>query len=114
MVKDGEPAEYALRLAVTMVGSVQWELIQPLDDRSMYAEFLAAKGEGLHHVAVGVPNYQEALDTMRGKGAPCSRGASTTASPSRTCRPRRTSASITEIFDWPPGLKQEPDAVYPA
>jgi methylmalonyl-CoA/ethylmalonyl-CoA epimerase len=52
MQKDGEPAELAFRLAVTMVGSVQWELIQPLDDRSIYAEHLAAKGEGLHHVAV--------------------------------------------------------------
>ena len=55
MVKDDAPAEYAMRIAVTMVGSVQWELIQPLDDTSMYAEFLATKGEGLHHVGVGVP-----------------------------------------------------------
>ena len=58
MVKDDEPAEYAMRIAVTMVGSVQWELIEPLDDRSMYAEFLATKGEGLHHVGVGVPELR--------------------------------------------------------
>ena len=69
MVRDGVPAEYAFRIAVTMVGSVQWELIEPLDARSMYAEFLTAKGEGVHHVAVGVPSYGEALDTLVGKGA---------------------------------------------
>jgi len=55
--KDGETADIAFRLAVTMVGSVQWELVQPLDDRSIYAEFLASKGEGLHHVAVGGTPY---------------------------------------------------------
>ena len=30
-----------MRLALTMVGTTQWELIQPLDDKSIYAEFLA-------------------------------------------------------------------------
>ena len=68
MAKDGEPAEYALRLALTMVGSVQWELIQPLDDKSMYAEFLATKGEGLHHVAVGVPELRRGARHLRAKG----------------------------------------------
>src|SRR6185295_10788261 len=68
MMKDGEPAEFAFRLALAMIGTTQWELIQPLDDKSMYAEFLAEKGEGLHHVALGVPDYTEALDTMRAKG----------------------------------------------
>ena len=107
MVKDGEPAEYAFRLAVTMVGSVQWELIQPLDDRSIYAEFLAEKGEGLHHVAVGVPSYGEALDTLAGQGAP--------GAPGRRLQRRHASAYlstdedlgvVTEIFDWPPGLSR--------
>lgn len=55
--EDGVPAERAWRLAVTMVGHVQWELIQPLDDRSVYARFLAEKGEGVHHVAVGAVDF---------------------------------------------------------
>ena len=94
MVKDGEPAEYAFRLAVTMVGSVQWELIEPLDDRSMYAEFLAEKGEGVHHVAVGAPDYGEALDTIAGEGAPGAPGRRLQRRhASRTCRPTRISAS---------------------
>ena len=67
-VSDLHPAGCSWRLAVTMVGSVQWELIQPLDDRSIYAEFLATKGEGVHHVAVGGRPYREELDAMRAKG----------------------------------------------
>ena len=68
MTKDGEPAAFAFRLALAMVGSTQFELIQPLDDRSMYSEFLAEKGGGLHHIALGVPDYDDALDTVRAKG----------------------------------------------
>src|SRR5262245_40876523 len=37
------------RFAAAMVGRVQWELIQPLDDMSIFARFLAEKGGGVHH-----------------------------------------------------------------
>jgi hypothetical protein len=39
----GQPVERSWRLAVTTVGQVQWELIQPLDDDSIYARFLAER-----------------------------------------------------------------------
>jgi methylmalonyl-CoA/ethylmalonyl-CoA epimerase len=42
--EHGQPAEPSTRIATAMVGRVQWELIQPLDDRSIYAQFLATKG----------------------------------------------------------------------
>jgi methylmalonyl-CoA/ethylmalonyl-CoA epimerase len=38
---------------------VQWELIEPLDEESVYARFLAEKGEGVQHVAVATPNFEE-------------------------------------------------------
>lgn len=114
MVKDGQPAEYAFRLAVTMVGSVQWELIQPLDDRSMYAEFLATKGEGLHHVAVGVPSYGEALDTLRAKGRRVLQGGVYQGVTFAYLSTDEDLGVVTEIYDWPPGHPaQTPDAVYP-
>ena len=43
--QHGEPVERSWRLATTMVGGVQWELIEPLEDESVYARFLAEKGE---------------------------------------------------------------------
>jgi methylmalonyl-CoA/ethylmalonyl-CoA epimerase len=51
------------RFAAAMVGKVQWELIQPLDDTSTFAKFLAEKGEGVHHIAVAIPsgNYEQTL-----------------------------------------------------
>src|SRR5688572_4252865 len=38
------------RFAAAMVGKVQWELIEPLDDTSIFARFLAEKGGGVHHI----------------------------------------------------------------
>ena len=113
MVKDGQPVECAFRIAVTMVGSVQWELIQPLDDRSMYADFLATKGEGLHHVAVGVPSYGEALDTLRAKGRRVLQGGVYNGVTFAYLSTDEDLGVITEVLDWPPGLEQQPDAVYP-
>jgi len=43
-------------------------LIGPLDEHSIYASFLRECGEGLHHVGLGVPDYDAALATLRGKG----------------------------------------------
>ena len=40
----GQPVARSWRLAVATVGDVQWELIEPLDDESVYARFLAEKG----------------------------------------------------------------------
>ena len=115
MVRDGRPAEYAFRLAVTMVGSVQWELIQPLDDGSMYAEFLATKGEGLHHVAVGSPTgYEETLEALRAKGRRVLQGGFYNGVTFAYLSTDEDLGVITEIFDWPPDLPpQKPDAVYP-
>lgn len=74
-VKDfreyGQPVERSWRLAVAMVGQVQWELIEPLDDENIYARFLAEKGEGVHHIAVATRSFDEALamQAERGKSA---------------------------------------------
>jgi len=106
-------AEAAWRIAVTMVGSVQWELVQPLDDRSIYAEFLATKGEGLHHVGVGTAGYGETLDTVRAKGRDVLLGGVYNGVSFSYLSTNEDLKAITEIFDWPEGHVQEPDAVYP-
>ena len=113
MVRDDAPAEYAMRIAVTMVGSTQWELIEPLDDRSIYAEFLAEKGEGLHHVGVGVANYEGTRSRLRERGHSVLQGGLYNGVKFSYLSTDRDLKVITEIFDWPPGLVQEPDAVYP-
>jgi hypothetical protein len=65
--EHGRPVERSWRLATTMVGRVQWELIEPLDDKSDYARFLAEKGEGVHHIAVAPTNFDQALADLAKK-----------------------------------------------
>ncbi len=64
----GRPVKRSWRLAVAMVGQLQWELIEPLDNESIYARFLAEKGGGVHHIAVAAQSFDEmlAMEAKRG------------------------------------------------
>jgi methylmalonyl-CoA epimerase len=64
----GEHLDHAMRMAFTNIGDVGWELIEPLDDKSIYADFLREHGEGLHHVALDVDDYDKALTSLEDKG----------------------------------------------
>jgi methylmalonyl-CoA/ethylmalonyl-CoA epimerase len=46
----GESGNFRMRLAFIETGPVQIEFIEPLEGESIYAEFLAEHGEGLHHI----------------------------------------------------------------
>jgi methylmalonyl-CoA epimerase len=46
------------------VGDTKIELVQPTDDTTGSARFLASKGEGFHHVCFEVPDIQAALDKL--------------------------------------------------
>lgn len=57
-----------MRLAVAFIGRLQFELIEPVDDKSIYAQHLAERGKGLHHVALAVEDYAQAERTPCDKG----------------------------------------------
>ena len=61
----GKPTPFSLRVAFGALGGVLLELLEPLDDQSPHAEFLAARGEGLHHMAYLVPDFDEQLAAVR-------------------------------------------------
>lgn len=77
-VFDYEPAAedmiageaFAVRLVFIKFGPVTIELLQPLDDRSIWSKFIEEKGEGIHHFAFGVSNYDEMVDTLTAQGHP--------------------------------------------
>jgi hypothetical protein len=55
----GEEIPYSMKLALTQVGSIQYELIEPIGGPSIYKKQLETRGEGLHHIACYGPikNY---------------------------------------------------------
>jgi methylmalonyl-CoA/ethylmalonyl-CoA epimerase len=50
-----------VRIAFLGVGESKIELVQPTDETTGVARFLAAKGEGFHHVCFEVPSLTETL-----------------------------------------------------
>jgi methylmalonyl-CoA epimerase len=50
-----------VRIAFLTVGESKIELVEPTDDTTGVARFLASKGEGFHHVCFEVPNLAETL-----------------------------------------------------
>lgn len=113
MTAEGEPVECAWRLALARVGQVHWELIQPLDERSTYGQFLAEKGEGVHHVGVAVPSYDRAIAAVAERGREIVLGGEYNGVTFAYLPTGDDLGVITEIFDSPPGDDQEPDSVYP-
>jgi catechol 2,3-dioxygenase-like lactoylglutathione lyase family enzyme len=64
----GRPADSAAHLSVGYLRDTQIELIEPVRGESLYAEFLAAKGPGLHHVAFDVPDFPATVAALRESG----------------------------------------------
>lgn len=58
-----------VRIAFLGVGESKVELVQPTDDTTGVARFLASRGEGVHHVCYEVADIAAALDRMAGEGA---------------------------------------------
>lgn len=114
MIRDDQPAEYSMRLATTKIGSVQWELIEPTDDKSIYADFLREHGEGLHHVAMGVANYDKALAVFRAKGHQIIQGGTWHGFTYTYLSTQQDLGFIAELFHEPPNFDLPgPDATYP-
>ncbi len=61
----GELTAFSLKIAFGALGGVLLELLEPLDDRSPHAEFLKTRGEGMHHLAYLVPDFDDQLAAVR-------------------------------------------------
>lgn len=67
MSQRGEDKEFSIRIAYTQIGDVNWEIIQPLDDNSTYAELLREHGEGIHNIVFSVRDYDKARAFLQSK-----------------------------------------------
>jgi hypothetical protein len=64
----GEPRRYRIRLGFARAGAAQIELIEPLDDQSIWSDFLASHGPGLHHFRITVTNFDETVAALQAAG----------------------------------------------
>jgi methylmalonyl-CoA/ethylmalonyl-CoA epimerase len=57
----GEPTTFGLRHALAWKENVQFELLQPLEGPSIFADHLVERGEGFHHIGIYVPDHSRAV-----------------------------------------------------
>lgn len=57
-----------VKVAFIQIGESKIELLEPLSEESAVAKFIAKKGEGIHHVALGVKDIDERIKEMKEHG----------------------------------------------
>lgn len=57
-----------VRVAFIPIGESKLELLEPLSDKSPIAKFIEKRGEGIHHIALGVSSIEERIEEMKAKG----------------------------------------------
>lgn len=57
-----------LKVAFLKAGETKLELLEPTNEDSAVAKFIEKRGEGLHHVALGVDSIQDRINEIKEKG----------------------------------------------
>ncbi len=68
VILRGQPVQTTIKVAFALSGPLQIELIQPLEGENIYTEFLASRGEGLHHLGFEVDDFEGMLAALKEKG----------------------------------------------
>jgi hypothetical protein len=111
-----EPQGYTMRLAVPYVGSIMYELIEPVEAPNAYKEFLEEHGEGLHHLSYFVEDLEAAIRYMEGRGytlLQSARGIGTVGDGGYAYFDTKGSLGIIEAIELP-GQMRDPEHTYPA
>ncbi len=68
MTRWGKPCEYRMRVALSYIGDMRVELIQPLEGDTVYSEFVEKHGYGVHHLGVLTDDMAESVRQAEGAG----------------------------------------------
>lgn len=74
----GRYGEFRMRLGFIQSGPVQIEFIEPLEGKNIYAEYLEAHGEGIHHLLFEVEDPKGVSEQL---GAPIMQSGGSTLRP---------------------------------
>jgi methylmalonyl-CoA/ethylmalonyl-CoA epimerase len=70
VLSSEEIAQPHVRLTYLDCGNALIQLVEPLDESSPIAEFLAEHGEGLHHICFGVEDVPVGASALAPEGSP--------------------------------------------
>ncbi|RFB17094.1 methylmalonyl-CoA epimerase [Bacillus sp. HNG] len=57
-----------VRVAFIKIGESKLELLEPLSSESPIAKFIEKRGEGIHHIALGVSSIEERIKEIKEHG----------------------------------------------
>lgn len=63
-----EVADQKVRAAFFPAGESSLELLEPTSEDSPIAKFIAKRGQGIHHLALGVDDVEAAIASLKAKG----------------------------------------------
>ncbi|MFC0558140.1 methylmalonyl-CoA epimerase [Halalkalibacter alkalisediminis] len=63
-----EVRSQGVKVAFLKIGESKIELLEPLTDESTVAQFIKKRGEGIHHIALGVISIEERIKEIKEKG----------------------------------------------
>jgi len=63
-----EVEDQGVKVGFLPLDSCEIELLEPLDDDSPVAKFLAERGEGIHHLCVQVADIEAVMERLREQG----------------------------------------------
>ena len=68
VVSEEVVAHEKVKVGMVPVGESRIELLEATGPDSVIAKFVARRGEGLHHVAIHVPDLAHAVETLKASG----------------------------------------------
>lgn len=68
MVSEEVVAHEKVRVGMVPIGESRIELLEATGSDSVIAKFVAKRGEGLHHIAIHVPDLTHAVETLKASG----------------------------------------------
>jgi methylmalonyl-CoA/ethylmalonyl-CoA epimerase len=100
----GRPAKDVANLTrVTRMGSVQFELVQPISGESIQKEFLEKRGEGINHLGFFVKDLDAEVTKLAEKGfKPVSTGRFTGGGGFAYFDTNQVGGVFFEVIQWPP------------
>jgi len=62
-------AHEKVNVAMLPLGEPRIELLEPTESDSVIGKFIEKRGEGLHHIAIRVPDLQASVERLKSAGA---------------------------------------------
>ena len=64
----GKPMNAEFNIQAAKVGNIELELIQPLEGKSIWSDFLEEHGEGIHHIRFNAPDHEPVIEYLAKQG----------------------------------------------